>query len=146
MENEYFNELMVLADLALSSDDIPASAIIIDQNQNIIAKSYNNRMKTKTICGHAEINAINDAFQIKTTNNLKGCKIYTSLEPCDMCFGAIRQARIDEICYVIDNNKNTVTKSFALNSREVILKKAGTREQEKIYQTKLRTFFDDNLR
>lgn len=146
MEKEYFNELMVLADQAIITDDIPASAIIIDQDQKIVAKAYNSRIKTNTICGHAEINAINDAFKAKITTNLKGCKIYTSLEPCDMCFGAIRQARITEIHYVIDNTKNKVTKSFALNNKEVVLKKAGTKEQEMIYQAKLKSFFDQNLR
>ena len=76
----------------------PFGACIVKENK-IIAVAHNTVLKNQDATCHAEINAIRLASKKLKTWNLKGCKIYSTTEPCPMCFSAIHWARIDEIIY-----------------------------------------------
>ncbi|ATG97698.1 nucleoside deaminase [Mesoplasma lactucae] len=144
MEDKYYERLMELIKIPLANNDIPVSALIVDKNGNIIAEGYNDRVKNNTISGHAEINAINQA--LKDNTKLNDCVIYTTLEPCGMCYSAIRQAKIKSVDYILNNDKNDVTRSFALHDNYLSLNKNTTKEQEEEYQTILSEFFNQNIR
>ena len=76
----------------------PFGAVIV-KNGKIIGRGLNRVTSTNDPTAHAEIVAIRDACQNLKTFRLDGCCIYTSSEPCPMCFGAIHWARINKIFF-----------------------------------------------
>jgi tRNA(Arg) A34 adenosine deaminase TadA len=64
----------------------------------VLAVSRNTVLKSDATC-HAEVNAIRLASKKLKTYNLSGCRIYSTTEPCPMCFSAIHWARIGSIIY-----------------------------------------------
>lgn len=77
----------------------PFGALIVKDNK-IISYGTNNVTLKNDPTAHAEINAIRKAAKKLKTFNLKGCIIYSSCEPCPMCFAAIYWANIKEVYYV----------------------------------------------
>jgi len=75
----------------------PFGACIV-KDHKVIAKSRNTVLKQDATC-HAEINAIRQASKKLKTYDLSGCWIYSTTEPCPMCFSAIHWARIDVLVY-----------------------------------------------
>ena len=75
----------------------PFGACIV-KNNDILAVSRNTVLAEDATC-HAEINAIRTASRMLGTFNLENCVIYSTTEPCPMCFGAIHWARISTIIY-----------------------------------------------
>ena len=81
---------------ALVSGDVPIGWIIVYQN-HIIARGYNKRNRKKTTLAHAELDAIAKASKVLGDWRLEECTMYVTLEPCQMCAGAIVQARIPKV-------------------------------------------------
>lgn len=106
------------AQKSLLEEDIPVGCIIVE-NGKIIAKAHNTREKEHKITGHAEINAIEKACKKKKTWHLTDCELYTTLEPCEMCIEAIKQARIRKVYF--DANKQNEK-----NIKEVPIEKIQT--------------------
>ena len=75
----------------------PFGACIV-KNNKVIAVSRNTVLKYDASC-HAEINAIRMASKKLRTYDLSGCRIYSTTEPCPMCFSAIHWARIGSVVY-----------------------------------------------
>ena len=67
----------------------PFGAVIIDNNGNIVGEGNNRVLKNLDPTAHAEIVAIRDACKNLHTNDLSGCTLYTTCEPCPMCLSAI---------------------------------------------------------
>lgn len=76
----------------------PFGALIV-KNGEILAESCNLVAKLKDPTAHAEINVIRAAAQKLESFDLSGCILYSSCEPCPMCFGAIYWARIDRVVF-----------------------------------------------
>lgn len=87
------------------TEDVPVGAVIVENNR-IISKGHNTREKTKSIIGHAEINAVEKACKAKKTWHLDNCILYVTLEPCDMCLEVIKQSRIKTIYYSAPKTNN----------------------------------------
>lgn len=85
-----------------SHDEVPVSAIIVDENGTIISSAVNSCEQDDNVLSHAEIKAIDKALKIRK-HSLKGCTIYVLLEPCLMCFGAILNSEISNIIYLVRN-------------------------------------------
>lgn len=103
MTDEYFmNKALEKAKKALLKDEVPIGAIIVKDNK-IIAASYNTKELSKIATHHAEINVINIACKKLKTWHLEDCVLYTTVEPCLMCTGAIIQSRIQKVVYGTDN-------------------------------------------
>ena len=78
--------------------EIPIAALIVKDNK-LISKAVN---KTETLLdatAHAEINAIREASLVLSNWRLNGCVLYTTLEPCAMCMGAILNSRISKLVF-----------------------------------------------
>ena len=73
------------------------SADLIVSDGKIIARGYNRRNTDKNTLSHAELNAIRKASKKLGDWRLEGCTMYVTLEPCQMCAGALVQSRIDEV-------------------------------------------------
>jgi len=89
---------------SLKSGDVPVAAIITE-NGKIISKAHNIKEKKQQPTKHAEIVAIEKACKRKKSWRLENCEIYITMEPCQMCLGAITQARIKKINYILTNKK-----------------------------------------
>ncbi len=75
-------------------DEVPIGCVIVFEG-NIIARGYNRRNTDRNTISHAEMNAIRKASRKLGDWRLEGCTLYVTLEPCQMCSGAIVQSRID---------------------------------------------------
>lgn len=85
-----------LARKALELGEVPIGCVIV-YNGKVIGRGYNRRNTDKNTLAHAEITAINKASKKMGDWRLEGCTLYVTLEPCQMCAGAIIQARIPEV-------------------------------------------------
>ena len=95
-EEHYMGCAITQAKRAFCQGDVPIGCIIVYEDR-IIARGYNKRNKKKTALAHAELDAIAKASKVLGDWRLEGCTMYVTLEPCQMCAGAIVQARISEV-------------------------------------------------
>ncbi len=93
---KYMRQAVRLAKKAWANGDVPIGCIIVYEGK-IIARGYNRRNLDKTTLAHAEILAIKKASKILGDWRLEDCTMYVTLEPCQMCAGAIVQARIPRV-------------------------------------------------
>ena len=100
-------EAIKLSRDSVSNGGGPFGAVIV-KNGEIIAKAANRVTQENDPTAHAEVSAIRLAADKLGTFDLSGCEIYTSCEPCPMCFGAVYWARLDKLYFA--NNKTDAKK------------------------------------
>lgn len=88
-----------MARKSVASGQSPFGACIVDAKGKIIAQAHNEVVRNTDITAHAEIQAIRLACQTVNSIDLSGSTIYSTCEPCPMCFAACHWARIDRIVY-----------------------------------------------
>ena len=96
IQEKYMKEAIKHAKKALALGEVPIGCVIVYEGR-IIGRGYNRRNTDKNTLAHAEITAINKASKYIGDWRLEGCTLYVTLEPCQMCAGAIIQARIPEV-------------------------------------------------
>ena len=95
-EEKFMKEAIRQAKKAYALREVPIGCVIVYEGK-IIARGYNRRNTDKNTTSHAEINANRKASKKLGDWRLEGCTLYVTLEPCQMCAGAIVQARIDKV-------------------------------------------------
>lgn len=95
-DEQYMKEAIKQAKKAEAIDEVPIGCVIVSGDR-IIARGYNRRNTDKNTLSHAELSAIRKASKKLGDWRLEGCTLYVTLEPCQMCAGAIVQARIDRV-------------------------------------------------
>ena len=95
-QEKYMKAAIRQAKKAYALLEVPIGCVIVHEGK-IIGRGYNRRNTDKNTLAHAEITAINRASKKLGDWRLEGCTLYVTLEPCQMCAGAIVQARIDEV-------------------------------------------------
>ena len=104
-ENEGFmKEAIRQAKKAEKLNEVPIGCVIVYDGK-IIARGYNRRNTDKSTLAHAEIIAIKRASKVIKDWRLEDCTLYVTLEPCQMCAGAIVQARIPKVVIGTMNSK-----------------------------------------
>lgn len=96
IQEKYMREALKQARKAYSLGEVPIGCVIVHEGK-IIGRGYNRRNTDKNTLAHAEITAIKRASKIIGDWRLENCTLYVTLEPCQMCAGAIVQARIPEV-------------------------------------------------
>ena len=96
VEEKYMKEALKQAKKAYALGEVPIGCVIVHEGK-IIGRGYNRRNTDKNTLAHAEITAINKASKVIGDWRLEECTLYVTLEPCQMCAGAIVQARIPEV-------------------------------------------------
>ena len=95
-QEKYMKQAIREARKAYALGEVPIGCVIVNEGK-IIGRGYNRRNPDKSTLSHAEITAIKKASKKMGDWRLEGCTLYVTLEPCQMCAGAIVQARIDEV-------------------------------------------------
>lgn len=93
---KYMKEALRQAKKAYALEETPIGCVIVYEGK-IIGRGYNRRNTDKNPLAHAEITAIKKASRRLGDWRLEGCTMYVTLEPCQMCAGAIVQSRIDRV-------------------------------------------------
>lgn len=95
-DEKYMKEAIRQAKKAWALEEVPIGCVIVYE-EKIIARGYNRRNTDKNTLSHAELTAIRRASKKLGDWRLEGCTMYITLEPCQMCAGAIIQARISRV-------------------------------------------------
>ncbi len=103
-DEKYMKAALKLAKKAAALDEVPIGCVIVREGK-IIARGYNRRNTDKSPLAHGEIIAIKKAAKTVGDWRLEDCTLYVTLEPCQMCAGAIIQARIPRVVMGTMNSK-----------------------------------------
>ncbi len=136
MKNQeyYMREALKEAVKAFENDEVPVGAIIAHKGE-IIARAHNQIKTLKDPTAHAEIIAITQAAKFLQSERLIGCAMYSTLEPCSMCAGAMVLSRIESLTYAAKDPKTGAHKSVfkILNNKKLnhsVKVKTGILERE----------------
>jgi tRNA(adenine34) deaminase len=129
--------------IAQNKGEVPVGSILIKDSQ-IIAKAHNCPISNNDPTAHAEIEVLRKAGKILQNYRLPKTTLYTTLEPCTMCLGAIIHARIERIVFAASDpksgafgsSKNLISKKI---SNHLVKVSGGILEQEN--QKILKSFF-----
>ncbi len=104
LDEKYMKLAIAQARKAFDLGEVPIGCVIVHEGK-VIGRGYNRRNTDKNTLAHAEITAINKASKKIGDWRLEDCTLYVTLEPCQMCSGAIVQARIPKVVIGCDNPK-----------------------------------------
>ena len=97
--DEYFmRKAIAEAEMAYEKGEIPIGAVIVVENR-VIARSHNLTEMLNDVTAHAEMQAITSAANFLGGKYLKGCTLYVTVEPCQMCAGALYWSQISKIVF-----------------------------------------------
>ena len=134
LDEKYMKQAIKLAQKAASNGDVPIGCVIVYEGK-VIARGYNRRNMDKTTLAHAEILAIKKASKVLEDWRLEECTMYVTLEPCQMCAGAIVQARIPKVVIGCMNKKagcaGSIIDMFSVKEfNHQVEKRVGVMEEE----------------
>lgn len=97
-DNYFMKKALQEAEIAFDKGEIPVGAVIVVQNQ-VIARAHNLTETLNDVTAHAEMQAITAAANFLGGKYLLNCTLYVTLEPCQMCAGALYWSQISRIVY-----------------------------------------------
>jgi len=100
----FLREALKEAEKAFSYGEVPVGAVIVKDGR-IISRAFNRKEFLQDPTAHAEILAIREASRKLNSWRLTGCTLYSTVEPCTMCAGAIIQARVERVVYAVADPK-----------------------------------------
>jgi tRNA(adenine34) deaminase len=133
MENiftdEYFmKKALQEAQAAFDKDEIPVGAVVVVDNR-IIARTHNLTEMLNDVTAHAEMQAITSAANFLGGKYLKGCTLYVSIEPCQMCAGALYWSQISKIVFgARDEQRGYMAMGTSLHPKTAVI--SGVLEKE----------------
>lgn len=116
-EEKYMKEAIKQAKKANAIGEVPIGCVIVYEDR-IVGRGYNRRMTDKNTLSHAELNAIRKASRVMGDWRLDDCEMFITLEPCQMCSGAIVQSRIKKV-YIGSMNPKAGCAGSILNLLQV---------------------------
>ena len=120
MNEKYMMLAINEAKKAYKKNDVPIGCVIVKDGR-IISKAHNKKEIKKNAIMHAEIIAIAKACKKLKTWHLDDCVLYTTVEPCMMCTGAIIQSRIKKIYYSISNKSFGELENYHLKNKKIFI-------------------------
>lgn len=91
-------EALKEATKAFNADEVPVGAVVVCNNQ-IIARAHNLTERLNDVTAHAEMQAITAATNYLGAKYLKECTLFVTLEPCNMCAGALFWAQVGKVVF-----------------------------------------------
>ncbi|MCA1904394.1 MAG: tRNA adenosine(34) deaminase TadA [Cyanobacteria bacterium KgW148] len=101
----WMDQALRMAETAGKAGEIPVGALIVDDQEHLIAWGQNRKERDRNPLAHAEIEVIHQATQKLNCRYLQNCRLYVTLEPCPMCAGAIVLARLGMVIYGAKDSK-----------------------------------------
>lgn len=140
-DEKWMGLAMEAARLAAELGEVPIGACLIDEGGSLIAQSSNRTITDNDPTAHAEINVIRQAARKIGNYRLTGSTLYTTIEPCVMCAGALVNARVKRLVFgARDERFGAVETLFrlcdneALNHRLEIVSGVLAEESRKLMQ------------
>jgi tRNA(adenine34) deaminase len=99
IDDSIMKKALLLAQRAFRANEVPVGAVVVDSNNKIIGRGYNQVEKRKSQRAHAEQLAIEQACKKIGDWRLNGCTLYVTLEPCVMCMGLIKLSRLERVVF-----------------------------------------------
>ena len=120
--DEYFmKKALQEAEMAFEKGEIPVGALIVIDNK-VIARSHNLTELLHDVTAHAEMQSITAAANYLGGKYLMGCTLYVTLEPCQMCAGALYWSQISRIVYgATDENRGFVKMGTQLHPKTTVV-------------------------
>ena len=120
--DEYFmKKALQEAEIAFEKGEIPVGALIVIDNK-VIARSHNLTELLHDVTAHAEMQSITAAANYLGGKYLIGCTLYVTLEPCQMCAGALYWSQISKIVYgASDDNRGFVKMGTQLHPKTTVV-------------------------
>ena len=127
--DEYFmKKALQEAETAFEKGEIPVGAVIVIDNI-VIARTHNLTEMLNDVTAHAEMQAITSAANFIGGKYLKDCTLYVTLEPCQMCAGALYWSQISKIVYgASDENRGFLKMGTQLHPKTEVI--GGVMEKE----------------
>ena len=116
---DFLQQAIELSKKSVEKGGFPVGAVIV-KNGVVVSQGLSNGKNNKDATSHAEIEAIRNASQELDTRDLFDCEIYSSMEPCLMCFSASYWAKIKKIVYAVRKDKLSRQHFEGLHSLEEI--------------------------
>ena len=101
--NEFMNIAIDEARIAYNEGNVPVGAVLVCDNK-VIAACHNTKNSSNIAINHAEILCIVEGCKYFDSWYLSDCDLYVTLKPCEMCVGAIGEARIRNVYYLLESN------------------------------------------
>ena len=142
MENPFTDEYFMKkalqeAEMAFEKDEIPVGALIVIDNK-VIARGHNLTEMLNDVTAHAEMQAITAAANFLGGKYLTGCTLYVTLEPCQMCAGALYWSQISKIVYgASDENRGFTSMGTQLHPKTTVVRGVLSNEASEL----LKRFF-----
>ena len=128
--NQFMKKALQEANYAFFKDEVPVGCVIVHNNE-IISRSSNMVELLNDSTAHAELIAITSAQNNLNSKNLENCILYTTLEPCMMCYGAIYLSKIKTIVYGASDQKRGFSKHIVNVDRDIKIIKGVLEEESK---------------
>jgi guanine deaminase len=119
MDKDFLKQSIELSKKSVEQGGFPVGAIIVKDGV-VISQGLSNGKNNKDATSHAEIEVIRNASQKLNTRDLFDCEIFSSMEPCLMCFSAFYWAKIKKIVYAVGKDKLSKQHYEGLHSLEEI--------------------------
>jgi tRNA(adenine34) deaminase len=124
-DEEFMRRALELARRAQEQGEVPIGSVVVFQ-EKIIGEGWNRPISASDPTAHAEIQALRAAAQKLSNYRLTGATLYVTLEPCDMCVGAMFHARIGRAVYGAKDPKKLVLKNQVEISGGVLAQECGS--------------------
>lgn len=104
MNDEFFmQQALEQAEKAFDQQEVPIGAVIVDAEEIIVGVGYNLVETLHSQLEHAELRALRLATEQRNDWRLERCTLYVTLEPCSMCFAALKLSRIGRVVFGADS-------------------------------------------
>ncbi|HEX8270529.1 MAG TPA: nucleoside deaminase [Flavobacterium sp.] len=126
MENTFTDEYFMKkalqeAQAAFEKGEIPVGAVVVVENR-VIARTHNLTEMLNDVTAHAEMQAITSAANFLGGKYLKGCTIYVTLEPCQMCAGALYWSQVSKIVFgARDEQRGFISMGTTVHPKSVVV-------------------------
>ena len=117
LDEFYMDLALVSAQKAERMGEVPVGALIV-KDAEVLSQAHNLKEKNQDPLGHAELLCIKETTSYLKSWRLEGYALYSSLEPCLMCMGAILQARLSRLIYACSDPKAGFSSRYDLSSKQ----------------------------
>ena len=124
----FMKKALAEAEAALEKGEVPVGAVVVHNNV-VIARSHNFTEMLQDVTAHAEMQAITSAANYIGAKYLTDCTLYVTLEPCQMCAGALYWSQVSKVVFgASDSNRGFIAKGTELHPKTTVV--SGVLEEE----------------